>query len=72
MVVLSFTSNLLSDQVDSLPRTLPMSLPPAWSEILDFFGMQLVIEVSQGQPSDDAGLLPIRQFDAIRITQRPL
>ncbi len=40
-----------------------MSLPPAWPEILDFFGTPVVIEPSQGQLSSDAGLLPVRQFD---------
>ncbi|HKI34597.1 MAG TPA: hypothetical protein VKA46_22265 [Gemmataceae bacterium] len=40
-----------------------MSIPAAWTEILDFFGTPLVIESSQGQLSSDAGLLPIRQFD---------
>jgi len=40
MVSLSFASNRLSGQVDSLARRLPMSIPPAWTEILDFFGRQ--------------------------------
>ena len=40
-----------------------MSIPPAWPQVLDFFGMSLVIEPSRGQLSGDAGLLPIRQFD---------
>ena len=40
-----------------------MSIPPACPPILDFFGIPLVIEPSQGQLSGDAGLLPIRQFD---------
>jgi hypothetical protein len=40
-----------------------MSIPPAWPQILDFFGTPLVIEPSPGQLSGDAGLLPIRQFD---------
>jgi hypothetical protein len=40
-----------------------MSLPGAWSQVLDFFGTPLVIEPSPGQLSSDAGLLPIRQFD---------
>jgi hypothetical protein len=40
-----------------------MSVPPAWPEVLDFFGTPLVIEPSPGQLSTDAGLLPIRQFD---------
>ena len=40
-----------------------MSIPPAWPQVLDFFGTPLVIEPSPGQLSTDAGLLPIRQFD---------
>jgi hypothetical protein len=40
-----------------------MSLPAARPQVLDFFGTPLVIELSQGQLSGDAGLLPIRQFD---------
>src|SRR6516164_1128781 len=40
-----------------------MSLPAARPQVLDFFGPPLVIELSQGQLSGDAGLLPIRQFD---------
>src|SRR5262245_57409614 len=40
-----------------------MSIPPAWPQVLDFFGSPLVIEPSSGQLSSDAGLLPIRQFD---------
>jgi hypothetical protein len=40
-----------------------MSVPPAWSQVLDFFDMPLVIEPSPGQLSCDAGLQPIRQFD---------
>ena len=40
-----------------------MSVPPAWSQNLDFFGTPLVIEPSPGHLSSDAGLLPIRQFD---------
>jgi hypothetical protein len=40
-----------------------MSAPAAWPQVLDFFGMPLVIEPSPGQLSSDAGLLPIRQFD---------
>jgi hypothetical protein len=40
-----------------------MSIPHTWPQVLDFFGMPLVIEPSQGQLSSDAGLLPIRQFD---------
>jgi hypothetical protein len=40
-----------------------MSIPPAWPQVLDFFGRPLVIEPSAGQLSGDAGLLPIRQFD---------
>jgi Transposase DDE domain group 1 len=40
-----------------------VSIPPAWPQVLDFFGTPLVIEPSPGQLSSDAGLLPIRQFD---------
>jgi hypothetical protein len=40
-----------------------MSVPPAWPQVLDFFGTPLVIEPSPGQLSSDAGLLPVRQFD---------
>jgi hypothetical protein len=40
-----------------------MSIPAAWPQILDFFGIPLVIEPSQGQLSSDAGLLPTRPFD---------
>lgn len=39
-----------------------MSIPSAWPQVLDFFGTPLVIELSSGQRSGDAGLLPIRQF----------
>ena len=40
-----------------------MGLPLAWPQVLDFFGTPLAIEPSRGQPSSDAGLLPVRQFD---------
>jgi hypothetical protein len=40
-----------------------MSIPPAWPQVLDFFGTPLVIEPSAGQLSRDAALLPARQFD---------
>ncbi len=43
-----------------------MSIAPAWQHCLAFFGTPLVIEPSPGQLSGDAGLLPIRQFDAMR------
>src|SRR5690349_7281288 len=62
MVTRSIASNRLSVQVDS-PRRMPMSLPPAWPQILGFLGTPLVIEPSPGQLSSDAGLLPVRQFD---------
>jgi hypothetical protein len=39
-----------------------MSIPSPWPQVLDFFGTPLVIEPSPGQPSSDAGLLPVRQF----------
>jgi hypothetical protein len=52
-----------------------MSIPPAWPQVLDFFGTPLVIERSPGQSSGDAGLLPVglsgrgigfaRAFDAL-------
>src|SRR5262249_26691737 len=69
MVTRSIASNRLSVQVDS-PRRLPMSLPSAWPQVLDFLGTPLVIEPSPGQLSSDTGLLPIRQFDErIALTQ---
>ena len=40
-----------------------MSILSPWPQVLDFFGVPLVIEPSSGQLSSDAGLLPIRQFD---------
>jgi hypothetical protein len=40
-----------------------MSIPPAWPQRLDFSGTPLVSEVSPGQLSGDAGLLPIRPLD---------
>jgi hypothetical protein len=40
-----------------------MSIPSAWSQVLDFFGTPLVIAPSPGQLSSDAELLPVRQFD---------
>jgi hypothetical protein len=40
-----------------------VSIPSAWTQVLDFFGIPLVIEPSPGRLSGDAGLLPIRQFD---------
>jgi hypothetical protein len=40
-----------------------MSVPPAWPQVLNFFGTPLAIEPSAGQLSGDARLLPIRQFD---------
>jgi Transposase DDE domain group 1 len=40
-----------------------MSIPAAWSQFLDFFGTQLVIEPSPGQLTGDAGLLPVCQFN---------
>ncbi len=40
-----------------------MRIPPAWQEFLDFFGLPIVLEPSQGQLSGDAGLLPVRRFD---------
>ena len=39
-----------------------MSLPPAWPQVLDFFGTPLVIEPSPGQVSGHAGLLPARRL----------
>jgi hypothetical protein len=47
-----------------------MSVPAAWPQVLDFFGMPTVIEPSPGLLSSGAGLLPIRQFDQrVRLTQ---
>jgi hypothetical protein len=37
-----------------------MSNPPAWPQVLAFFGTPLAIEPSPGQLSSDAGLLPVR------------
>src|SRR5262249_59552362 len=45
----------------------PMSIPRTWPQVLDFFGLPLVIEPSQGRLSSDAGLLPIRQFDDVGV-----
>jgi hypothetical protein len=42
---------------------MPVSIPPARSQVLDFFGTPIFIEPSAGQLSSDAGLLPIRQSD---------
>jgi hypothetical protein len=59
----------------SLRRRLPLSIPPAWRQVLDFFGAPQVIERSPDQISGDAGLLPVglsdrgigfaRAFDAL-------
>jgi Transposase DDE domain group 1 len=40
-----------------------MSIPPAWPQVLNFFGTPLVLEPSPGKLTSDAGLLPVRQFD---------
>ena len=40
-----------------------MSIPAAWPQVLDFFGMPIVLEPSPGRLSSDAGLLPFRQLD---------
>lgn len=41
-----------------------MSIQPAWTQHLDFFGNRpIVLEPSPGLLSSDGGLLPIRQFD---------
>jgi hypothetical protein len=40
-----------------------MSVPAAWAQVLDFFGMPIVIDPSPGPLSKGAGLLPIRQLD---------
>src|SRR5262245_21662257 len=42
---------------------MPMIIPAAWPQCLDFFDTPIMIEPSPGQLSSDAGLLPIRQFD---------
>jgi hypothetical protein len=34
----SFPSNRLRVQVDSLPPRVPMNVPAAWPQILDFLG----------------------------------
>jgi hypothetical protein len=51
-------------EVFFFPLGLTMSIAPAWPQCLAFFGTPLVIEPSPGQLSGDAGLLPIRQFEA--------
>jgi hypothetical protein len=38
-------------------------MPPSWPQVLACFGTPLIIGLSSGQLSSDAGLLPIRQFD---------
>src|SRR5262245_20788585 len=43
----------------SVHRRQPLSIPPAWSQILPFFETPLVIEPSPGQRSGDAGLRPV-------------
>src|SRR5262249_59031364 len=40
-----------------------MSVPVAWPQCLNFFGMPLVIEPAPGQLSSDAPRLPLRQLD---------
>jgi hypothetical protein len=40
-----------------------MSIPPPWSQVLDFFGTPLGLEASPGQLSGDAGLLAVRKCD---------
>src|SRR5262245_35413237 len=45
------------------PGRQPMSIPAALPQVLDFFGIPLVIEPSAGQLTSDAGLLPLREFD---------
>jgi hypothetical protein len=40
-----------------------MNVPRGWPQVLEFFGTPLVIDLSAGQLSGEAGLLPIRQFD---------
>jgi hypothetical protein len=35
----------------------------AWPQVLDFFGMPVVVEPAPGRLSGDAGLLPVRLFD---------
>jgi hypothetical protein len=44
-----------------------VSIPPAWPEVLDFFGTPLVIEPSPGQLSR-AGL-PLRQLERTGLTR---
>jgi hypothetical protein len=40
-----------------------MTIPPAWPQVLDFFGAWLGIVPSAGLLSGDAGLVPVRQLD---------
>jgi hypothetical protein len=40
-----------------------MSVPPAWPQVLDFFGTVGVLELSPDQLTGDAGRLLVRQFD---------
>jgi len=42
-----------------------MSVPAAWPQVLDFFGMPIVIEPSPGQISGDAGPSPVRRLDEL-------
>jgi hypothetical protein len=48
-----------------------MTIPPTWLQSLDFFHVPLVIEPSRGPLPNDAGLLPIRQFDPCIGLARP-
>ena len=41
-----------------------MSIQSAWQQGFDFFGLPIVVEPSRTAISSDAGLLPLRQFDA--------
>jgi hypothetical protein len=54
---------LLTREVLSTIEGQSMSIPSAWPQVLDFFGIPFVIEPSDGQLSSNAGLLPVRQFD---------
>src|SRR5437667_8491827 len=41
-----------------------MSIQAAWQEGFDFFALPIVVEPSRTALASDAGLLPLRQFDA--------
>ena len=42
-----------------------MTIQSVWQKSFDFFGKPVVVEPSETELTSDAGLLPIRQFDAV-------